>query len=330
MDCPTPTAAAKWTTASASSIAFPSASRSRTSATASSTAGSRYSGRSPPSCTCGSRSSSARTSWPSARSRSARCEPMNPAPPVMRTRIPRTLSALPDPGLKPSLQRLDHRGGRERLDGAAVGGLAESPNAVAVRDEPAQRVGERLGVARLDEAGRIPQRLLLGDGVRGDDGTAGRGTLEDLVRDDTHPFRAGAEDPQADVVLEDERGELVALDPVEPLDRGRVAGEVLGPRELLAAPRHREAHLRRVRVEEPDRLADHGRALERRVDPEEDDANRAFFARLGLVEPLRRRPDVDREGLRADRLGQELAVPFGVDEDEVGRAHGRFVDPVED
>ena len=88
---------------------------------------------------------------------------MNPAPPVMRTRIPRTLSALPDPGLKANVQRLDHRGGRERLDGAAVGGLAQSPDAVAVGDQPAKRVGERLGVARLDEAGRVAQRFPLGE-----------------------------------------------------------------------------------------------------------------------------------------------------------------------
>ena len=88
---------------------------------------------------------------------------MNPAPPVMRTRIPRTLSALPDPGLKPIVQRLDDRSGREGLDGAAVGGLAQRPDAVAVGDQPAQRVGERLGVARLDEAGRVAQRLPLRD-----------------------------------------------------------------------------------------------------------------------------------------------------------------------
>ena len=61
------------------------------------------------------------------------------------------------------MQRLDHRRGRERLDGAAVGGLAQSPDAVAVGDQPAQRVGERLGVARLDEAGRVPERFPLGD-----------------------------------------------------------------------------------------------------------------------------------------------------------------------
>ena len=130
-------------------------------------------------------------------------------------------------------------------------------------------------------------------------------------------------------MLEDERGELVPLDPVDPLDGRRIAGELLRAREVLAAAGHREAHLGRVGVEEPDRLADHGRALERRVDPEEDDAQRTLRARLGLVEPLLRRPDVDDEGLRADRLGQELAVPLGVDEDEVGGADGGLVDAVE-
>ncbi len=124
-------------------------------------------------------------------------------------------------------------------------------------------------------------------------------------------------------------GELVALDPVDPLHGGRVAGELFRVREILAAAGHREAHLLGVGIEEPDRLADHGRALERRVDPEEDDADGALRTRLGLVEPLLRRADVHGEGLRADRLGQELAVPLGVDEDEVGSAHCRLVDAVE-
>ena len=61
------------------------------------------------------------------------------------------------------MQRLDDRRGRERLDGAAVGGLAQSPDAVAVGDQPAERVGERLGVARLDEARRVAQRFPLGE-----------------------------------------------------------------------------------------------------------------------------------------------------------------------
>ena len=130
-------------------------------------------------------------------------------------------------------------------------------------------------------------------------------------------------------MLEDERGELVALDPVDPLHGGRVAGELFRVREILAAAGHREAHLLGVGIEEPDRLADHGRALERRVDPEEDDADGALRTRLGLVEPLLRRADVDGEGLRADRLGQELAVPLGVDEDEVGGANRGLVDAVE-
>ena len=61
------------------------------------------------------------------------------------------------------MQRLDDRSGRECLDGAAVGGLAQSPDSVAVGDQPAKRIGERLGVARLDEAGRVAERFPLGD-----------------------------------------------------------------------------------------------------------------------------------------------------------------------
>src|SRR5579864_839776 len=79
IDCPTPTRAAKWTTASTPSSARRTAWGSRTSPTTS--------GSTPPapSCTCGTRLSSTRTRSPRARSSSARCEPMKPAPPVMRT-----------------------------------------------------------------------------------------------------------------------------------------------------------------------------------------------------------------------------------------------------
>src|SRR5712691_3096296 len=85
IDCPTPTRAARWATTSTPSSARRSAATSRTSPTWSSTSSARYSGRVTPSCTCGVRLSKARTRWPRASSSSARCEPMKPAPPVIRT-----------------------------------------------------------------------------------------------------------------------------------------------------------------------------------------------------------------------------------------------------
>src|SRR5947207_15886700 len=85
MDWPTPTRAARCTTESTPSRARRNASASRTSPCWSSTSAARYSGRVEAPCTCGIRESSARARRPRASSSSARCEPMKPAPPVMRT-----------------------------------------------------------------------------------------------------------------------------------------------------------------------------------------------------------------------------------------------------
>src|SRR3954469_25323909 len=85
IDCPTPTRAARWTTESTPSSARRTASPSRTSPGTSSTSSLRYTGRTASPCTCGISESSARTRSPRASRASARCEPMKPAPPVMRT-----------------------------------------------------------------------------------------------------------------------------------------------------------------------------------------------------------------------------------------------------
>src|SRR5579862_1464712 len=77
IDWPTPTRAARCTTESTPSSARRTASGSRTSPTTSAAP--------PPWCTCGTRLSSTRTRSPRARNSSARCEPMKPAPPVIRT-----------------------------------------------------------------------------------------------------------------------------------------------------------------------------------------------------------------------------------------------------
>src|SRR5579864_1410692 len=85
IDWPTPTRAARCTTESTPSSADRTASRSRTSPTRRSTSSFRYGGRAASPCTCPTSASSARTRSPRASSSSARCEPMKPAPPVMRT-----------------------------------------------------------------------------------------------------------------------------------------------------------------------------------------------------------------------------------------------------
>src|SRR2546423_5041842 len=85
IDCPTPTRAARCTTESPPSSARRGVSASRTSPSWSSTSTASSSGRPASPCTWGIRESSARTRWPRACNSSARCEPMKPAPPVMRT-----------------------------------------------------------------------------------------------------------------------------------------------------------------------------------------------------------------------------------------------------
>src|SRR5579862_1213385 len=85
IDCPTPTRAARWTTESTPSSAARTASSLRMSPTRRSTSSFRYGGRPPSPCTWPTSASRARTRSPRASSSSARCEPMKPAPPVMRT-----------------------------------------------------------------------------------------------------------------------------------------------------------------------------------------------------------------------------------------------------
>src|SRR3954451_16085297 len=131
---------------------------------------------------------------------------MKPAPPVMRTRIPRKLSAGSDRVLEPFVQRFDDRGRREGLDSTLVGGPAKRPDAFVVGDEPAESVSERLWVARAHEAAGLAERLALRRRVRGDDGAPGGGSLEDLVGNHPHSLGSRPEDAEADVVVGDEGG----------------------------------------------------------------------------------------------------------------------------
>src|SRR5262245_31971371 len=88
MDCATPTAAASWNTTSIPSNALSIAIGSQTLPCWNSTSRLRYVGTLPESpCTCGSRLSSTRTECPVFSNRSARCEPIKPAPPVINTRV---------------------------------------------------------------------------------------------------------------------------------------------------------------------------------------------------------------------------------------------------
>src|SRR5581483_5602928 len=167
IDWPTPTRAARWTTASTPSSARRTASASRTSPTRSSTSAARYSGF--PSWTCGWSESSARTRLPRASSSSARCEPMKPAPPVISTdsdscglREPRRSTQCV--GLVGALPRevpvlaaeVPIRGGL-RVDGAAQVEVAEDRSRPQVevlaheRLDPRDR--DRLRPERVDEDG---------------------------------------------------------------------------------------------------------------------------------------------------------------------------------
>src|SRR5581483_4051160 len=69
----------------------------------------RYSGRAASPCTCGVRLSRTRTPYPWASRLSARCEPMKPAPPVIRTSSGVGLgdfAQLTEPGLRAQRVRL--------------------------------------------------------------------------------------------------------------------------------------------------------------------------------------------------------------------------------
>src|SRR5438874_6412182 len=161
IDCPTPTRAARWTTASIPSRARFTASRSRTSPT--------MSAAPEPSCTCETRLSSTRTSCPRPRSSSARCEPMKPAPPVMRIdsdsgRLRKTRSRAQRVGLVGALPRevailaaeVTVRRGI-RVDRAPQVEIAEDrrrPQVEVLADELLDlRHRDRLGPERLHEDG---------------------------------------------------------------------------------------------------------------------------------------------------------------------------------
>src|SRR6266576_1933366 len=202
IDWPTPTRAARCTTESTPSRARRSASASRTSPTWSSTSTARSSGRPASPCTCGISESSARTRWPRARSSSARCEPMKPAPPVMRmvsgvgfgdgplepgrcTERVRLVRALPGEVAVVPAEVTVRR--RLRVDRTAEIEVTEDRGGTQVEVllhevlDPAH--GDRLGSERLDENGH---RLRDPDRVRDLDlATLGKPGCDEVLRDVT-------------------------------------------------------------------------------------------------------------------------------------------------
>src|SRR6476659_8393289 len=207
MLCPTPTRAARCTTASTRSSARATASASRMSPTTSSTSSARYAGRTPP-CTCAVRLSNARTRWPAASRRSPRCEPMKPAPPVIRTcsdsRWLRETGGLAKRvGLVGALPRevavvaaeVAVRGGL-RVDRAPKVEVAEdrgrSQVEVVVHEILDLRDRDRLGPERLDE-----NRHRLRDPDRIRDlhlAPVGQARGDDVLRDVARRVRGGAVD----------------------------------------------------------------------------------------------------------------------------------------
>src|SRR5205807_5652310 len=120
-----------------------------------------------PSCTCGTRLSSARTSCPRPCSSMARCEPMKPAPPVMRIdsdsgRLRKTRSRAQRVGLVGALPRevavfaaevAVRRGVRvDRPPQIEIAEDRRRPQVEVLADERLDlRNGDRLGPERLHE-----------------------------------------------------------------------------------------------------------------------------------------------------------------------------------
>src|SRR5689334_16352252 len=259
IDCPTPTRAARCTTESTPSSAVRSASASRTSPTRSSTSSFRYCGGAPSPCTCPTSASSARTRSPRASSSSARCEPMNPAPPVMRTVSGVDTCRLDEPGSRAKRVGLVRALPREltvvtaevavrgslRVDRSPQVEVAEDRRRAEVEvlvDElldPRDR--DRLRAERLDEHGH---RVRHADRVRHLDLAAlcepGR---DDVLRDIARRVRGGAVDLRR--VLAGERAAAM---------RGRAAVRVdddLAPSQAGVAHRPADHEFaRRVAVEE--------------------------------------------------------------------------------
>src|SRR6266446_6970898 len=155
IDCPTPTRAARCTTESTPSSARPTASASRTSPGTSSTSLLRYTGRTASPCTCGISESSARTRSPRASRASARCEPMKPAPPVMRTVSGVDARRLGDAGRRAQRIRLvgalPREGALVAAEMAVGGGLrVDRPAQVEVAENRCRTQVEVLGHKLLD------------------------------------------------------------------------------------------------------------------------------------------------------------------------------------
>src|SRR5581483_3663950 len=200
IDCPTPTRAARWTTASIPSSARLTATGSRTSPTTSAAPD--------PSWTCGTRLSSTRTPCPRPRSSSARCEPMKPAPPVMRIdsdscrlRKPRSraqrvglVGALPREVAVFAAEVAVRRGVRvDRPPQVEVAEDRRRPQVEVLAHERLDlRHGDRLGSERLHEDGH---RMGDADRVRHLElaplGEAGR---DDVLRHVPRRVRRGAVD----------------------------------------------------------------------------------------------------------------------------------------
>ena len=122
-----------------------------------------------------------------------------------------------------------YRRGRDRLRRAPARRCTGSSQRRRVR-RPARAgaAASALGVTRRHQDGVIAQDAPLRCRVGGDDRAAGGRALEDLVRHDPARLLPGAEDPQAHVVLGDQRGQVGRTAPSPATGRARCAAAARG------------------------------------------------------------------------------------------------------
>ena len=215
----------------------------------------------------------------------------------------------------------EHRLARLRPVGGEPA-VADPARERGIARQPPHRRRQRLGVAGGDEqrALAVDEQLARGRRVRGDERRPAGERLERLVRDHAARLRRGAEDAERAARALDLLGQVLVLDPLDPLDVGRALGEQ--PVELAAAddaerdlgrePRRGEDRLDAV---ERDQLADEERVeVLRRLPPgpEEallgaDEADRQPFG--GRARPARR--DAVRSARCRRRRGRRAGARAG-------------------
>ena len=200
---------------------------------------------------------------------------------------------------------------RERLVcGKAPHGVRQSRGVTGRDEEGVDAVGQQLACARR---------------VRGDERATARERLERLVRDHPPGLLARAEDPERAAGALVERGEVLVLDPAQPLDVRRRRGQLV--RELAVSD-HPERDLRC----EPGGLEDGVEPVERDQLSDEERMKRLGRLPARVEQAIFRTDerDVDLAGRQAEGLAEEAGVRGGVCDHDVGAAEGDAVDLADD